>query len=87
VLFRSVRQFDDAASGIGFVQGIRLPDAPQESFTAHLHGIDAQARYRLERGDNGESKEVTGQTLIDQGIQLQGPKRSGVVWFYQRLDS
>jgi alpha-galactosidase len=81
------RQFDDPGSGSGFVLGIRLPNATEPNFIAHLQGIDATARYRFENGETGEAKEIDGNTLIQQGITLELPARSGVLWFYQRTDS
>jgi alpha-galactosidase len=81
-----VRQFDDAAQGRGLVQGIRLPSAPQESFTAHPQGIDAAARYCFENGETGEKKEFSGETLLQQGFPFALPARSGAIWFYERLD-
>jgi hypothetical protein len=68
------------------ILAIRLPDATQPCFTAYPQGLDAQARYRLENGESGETKEVAGKELIQQGITLELPARSGVIWFYQRIE-
>jgi alpha-galactosidase len=81
-----VRQFDHPESGRGLILAIRLPDATQPCFTAYPQGLDAQARYRLENGESGETKEVAGKELIQQGITLELPARSGVIWFYQRIE-
>ena len=79
-----VRQFDDAKQGNGFVQAIRLPNAPAATFIAHPQGIEAAAIYRFENGESGETQEISGATLLQQGLSITIPPRSGVVWFYQR---
>ena len=80
------RQFDDPQRGRGLLLGIRLPTAAQASITVHPQGIDAQARYRFENGETGETKEVAGVSLIQHGFSLELPHRSGIIWFYQQID-
>lgn len=66
--------------------GVRLPAAPEDRFTAQLQGIDPAARYRFEEGETGETRELTGAALAQQGFALTLPARSGTIWFYERLD-
>ena len=82
-----VRQFDDADAGRGSVLGIRLPNAPEERFTAYLSGIDEGAQYRFEDGETGETVELSGADLRREGVTFQLPARSGAIWFYERADA
>jgi len=82
-----VWQFDDPASGRGFIQGIRLPGCPEEQFTVHPQKICAEATYRLENAETGEIEELAGAALAREGFTLTLPPRSGAIWFYYRTDS
>jgi alpha-galactosidase len=81
-----VRQFDNPARGDGFILAIRLPNASEARVVAHPQAVDAHARYRFENDETGEKKEIAGAALIQEGIALELPARSGAIWFYQRLD-
>jgi alpha-galactosidase len=81
-----VRQFDSTDTNQGFVQGIRFPASPDETFTAHLQAIQPEATYRFENVETGESKEIAGDDLMHSGFTFKLPPRSGAIWFYQRLD-
>ena len=80
-------QFDCPDAGRGLVQGIRLPASPDGEITLHLQGIRSDATYRFENAETGERRDWAGADLLDQGFALALPARSGVIWFYQRLDS
>jgi len=79
-----VRQFDSPETGCGFVQAIRLPNAPAESFTVYLHGIQADTDYCFENPETGETNEVSGEGLQRNGFTLALPARQGILWFYRR---
>ncbi len=76
-------QFDRPEIGLGVLQGIRLPDAPQETFTLYPKGLRPGATYRFENPESGETCTLTGQALQDDGFSLALPPRSGAVWFYR----
>jgi alpha-galactosidase len=75
-------QFDRPEAGDGFVQGIRLPAAPEETLTLHLKGIQMDATYVFTNDETGERKVIAGEALIHAGFTLALPARSGAIWFY-----
>lgn len=77
-------QFARPEHGDGVVQAIRLPDAPQDTFTAQLAGIDVAAAYDFENPETGERVTRAGSELARDGFVISGPRRSGAVWLYQR---
>ncbi len=76
-------QFDQPESGRGIIQGIRLPESPQESSTFRPQGILPNSMYFLENAETCEKKEIAGDDLIHDGFTLELPKRSGAIWFYR----
>lgn len=80
-----VWQFDRPEAGCGFIQGIRLPASPDETWTAHLKAIDPAARYVFMNAETGERREIAGEPLARDGFTLALPPRSGVIWFYQQM--
>lgn len=78
-----VRQFDRPESGSGLIQGIRLPDAADETITVHPQELRSEATYRFENMETGETLTVAGAELMTVGFTLALPVRSGAVWFYQ----
>ena len=77
-------QFDRPEKGHGLVQGIRLPEAPEESVTIHLKSICPDSAYFLENAETGERKDILGADLIRDGFTFTLSKRSGAIWFYRR---
>ncbi|HEY3342216.1 MAG TPA: hypothetical protein VGK81_09370, partial [Anaerolineae bacterium] len=75
-------QFDRPEAGDGFVQGIRLPAAVEETLTLHLKGIQPDATYVFTNDESGERKVIAGEALIHDGFSLALPARSGAIWFY-----
>ena len=82
-----VRQFDSPETGRGLIQGIRLPASPEETATVHPAGISPGSTYFLENAETGETREVSGADLIDDGFTFALPKRSGAIWFYRAAGS
>lgn len=76
-------QFDNPEKSRGFVQGIRLPSAPQEILTIQLKTIRSDVLYTFENAESGESKRIHGSDLIRDGFTFTLPPRSGALWFYQ----
>jgi hypothetical protein len=77
-------QFDLPEEGRGYVQGIHLPECPDDRLTVHLGGLDPDAEYRLENPETHMSTTAKGSALAG-GFQLEAPKRQGVIWFYERI--
>jgi len=79
-----VWQFDCPEKGCGLIQGIRLPESPEETATIHPKGICLDSMYFLENAETGETQEISGADLIRDGFTLALHKRSGAIWFYRR---
>jgi hypothetical protein len=77
-------QFDHPETGRGLIQGIRLPESPQETSTFHPQGILPGSMYFLENAETGETEEIAGADLIHGGFTFALPKRSGAIWFYRK---
>lgn len=77
-------QFDCPEAGCGLVQGIRLPDAPDETITIYPKEIRPEATYGFENAESGETKEIKGEDLVRDGFMFSLPRRSGAIWFYRR---
>jgi alpha-galactosidase len=77
-------QFDDPATGRGFIQAIRLASCPDESITIHPAGISPDDSLLFENQETGESLTVDGDRLARDGYRIALPPRSGAIWFYQR---
>jgi alpha-galactosidase len=77
------RQFDRPEEGRGFIQGIRLPAAAAATLTVYPQGMQTEAVYRFENPETGETRELTGATLQEQGFAITLPKRAGAIWIYQ----
>lgn len=80
---RLVRQFDRPEEGRGFIQAIRLPAATVETLTVYSQGLQEEAGYRFENPETGETRELTGAAVQQQGFTFALPKRAGAVWMYQ----
>lgn len=79
-----VRQFDSPEKGKGFIQGIRLQECAQESITIYPKAICRDAVYIFENPETGETRNITGDVLIQDGFTFTLAKRSGAIWFYQK---
>lgn len=77
------RQFHQPDAGEGFVQGIRLPAAPQEMLTVQLKGIHTEGSYTFTNPETGEQRVLSGADLLRDGFTLTLAPRSGVIWFYR----
>ncbi len=49
-------QFDCSETGCGLIQGIRLPEAPDETLTVYPQGLQSEATYRFENAETGETQ-------------------------------
>jgi len=76
------RQFDCPEMGSGFIQGIRFPESPDESFTVHPKGIAPALTYTFRNPETTERREIKGDVLIRDGFTFALPEREGAIWFY-----
>ena len=79
-----VRQFDCPETGCGFIQGIHLPASPFDSLVVHPKGLIPDAVYRFDNPETDQTLERTGAALSTEGIIVELPRRTGVIWFYQK---
>ena len=77
-------QFNYPETGCGFIQGIRFPASPDESLTIHPEGLCKEAKYVFENPETGETKEISGEDIIQKGFTLKLQPRSGEIWLYRR---
>ncbi|MCQ2432974.1 MAG: alpha-galactosidase [Clostridia bacterium] len=80
-----VMQFDDPATGDGFVQLIRNTHTESDTFMLYMHVEDPEAEYFFENMENGDMMQLSGEQL-KAGIPLtvENP-RQGIVWFYHTV--
>ncbi len=77
------RQFDCPEKGQGFIQAIRLPSAPEASLIVRPQGLVADAVYRFDNLETGETRQCTGRTAHDSGFTFKLPQRQAAIWFYR----
>jgi alpha-galactosidase len=77
------RQFDCPEEGRGFIQGIRLPVAAEEILVVHPEALQQNLLYVFENPETGETRELTGKKVNEDGFTLTLPKREGAIWFYR----
>jgi alpha-galactosidase len=78
-------QFDSPETGCGLLQGIRLPASTEQSITLHPKGICTKAMYFFENSETGETKQVSGENLIQTGFTITLPVRNGAIWLYRKI--
>jgi len=76
-------QFDNPETGCGFIQGIRLPSALEETLTIRPKALREDAGYVLENPETGEIIRMAGTALIQDGFTFAIPPRSGAIWLYR----
>ncbi len=79
------RQFDRPEEGLGFIQAIRLPAAPEDHLVVRPEGLHPDVVYRFENPETGETRECTGRMAHDDGFDVALPKRQAAIWFYRAL--
>jgi alpha-galactosidase len=78
-----VRQFDRPETGTGLLQGIRHRACAEERVTIYPKALRPDADYILDNPETGETRAVSGATLLSDGFTFALPRRSGAIWFYQ----
>ncbi len=69
----------------GIVQFFRNNGAPEESFTARLHGLCPRTVYRFENGMTGETVELTGAAAMEEGFTEKLGKREASLWIFEAV--
>jgi len=64
-------QFDRPEVGEGFVEVFRRSRSSYETARFKLQGLDRAARYTVTNLDVSGSREISGQELMDQGLEIQ----------------
>lgn len=72
-------QFDCPEIGEGMVQAFRRPQANLETQRLKLHGLDSRAKYLVHNLDEKNESSMTGQELMETGLQISIPARPGAV--------
>jgi len=78
------RQFDQPEAGRGFIQAIRLPQAPAESLVVYPQALRPDAVYRFENPETGEARELSGADAQRGGFTFALAPRAGALWIYQQ---
>jgi alpha-galactosidase len=68
-------QFHRPDLGEGFAQGFRRAECPGSSLRLKLRGLDPSAQYTLTDFDAGALGEISGRSLMDEGLLIQTEKR------------
>ena len=64
-------QFDRPEAGEGFVEVFRRSHSAGETARFKLQGLDAAARYRVTNLDVSGSQEMSGQELMERGLEIR----------------
>ncbi|MDD4889352.1 MAG: alpha-galactosidase [Phycisphaerae bacterium] len=79
------RQFDCPETGVGFIQAIRLPACAQETLVVRPKAMRPGEVYVFENPETGETKELPGLAVEQDGFTFAQPKREGAIWFYRAV--
>lgn len=78
-------QFDRPSQGDGCVQIFRREDAPYETASYVLRGLDAQSSYVFTDADDGSEQVFDGAQLLSSGLRVTIPeKRTSRLYFYHK---
>ncbi len=74
---------DGGAGGRGFVQAIRLAGADAAKSQVRLQALRPEAVYVLREAETGEEVELSGTSLVEDGLSFELPRRCGSLWSYR----
>ncbi|MCE5257725.1 MAG: alpha-galactosidase [Chloroflexi bacterium] len=77
-------QFNSPESGAGFIEAVRLQQAPAAEWVIRPRGLEPDARYIFEHAETGEVRALSGCEALQQGLKVELPQRAGVIWFYKK---
>ncbi len=75
-------QYNDASDSTGIVQMFKRMESDQDSAIFYLNGLDAKTTYHVEDIDTGEFVELTGQQLMQDGVQINIQDEFGAKIFH-----
>jgi len=82
-----VRQFAAPETAEGLIHGIRLAACAAETITNYPRALRPDRRYVLDNPETGETREIAGQVLVNDGFTIALPRRSGAIWFYKEKEA
>lgn len=77
---------DGRARSEGLVQAIRLAGCDDQRVTARLRGLYGGSVYVFHETETGEVRELSGTSLMEDGLEFDLPRRSGSLWSYRQKD-
>jgi alpha-galactosidase len=78
----TVFQFDRPENSEGAFQVLRNNQSKDESTTVKPHGFCGECEYVFTNKETGESFEIGGAEIKNNGLTFSLPVRSGAIWFY-----
>jgi alpha-galactosidase len=81
-----VNEFYSPEQGLGFLQAVRNRTCKQESFCAHLKGLEPQAAYQLDNYRTGERWQRLGRDLMEKGFTLRHDARDASAWIITKIE-
>ena len=80
-------QYDSPENGGGVVQAFRRDGSPAASMSLKLRGLDPSARYRVTNLDDGKTQEMSGRSLLRDGLKVEIPDAPGsAVITYRKVE-
>ena len=79
-----VWQFNCPEEELGYLHAVRNTLAEDESFVAKFNDLENDAQYKLYDPINDRSIIMAGRDLMA-GLRISIEKRSGVIWFYEKI--
>ncbi|MGN1099204.1 MAG: hypothetical protein ACI4S9_02570, partial [Christensenellales bacterium] len=80
-----VMQFNRPEQGDGIVEAFRRKDAPYETASFLLKGLDGNADYLFSDADGGEF-EIDGKALAENGLKITIPEKGKAkIYFYKKI--
>ncbi len=79
-------QFNKEETAEGVIQVIRNTRCEEESITVMPHCFEDGKLYSFEAPEAGKSFEISGDEINKNGLTFSIPKRSGIFWFYKKID-
>ena len=77
-------QFHSEAEDAGMFQVIRNTHCDEDVFLAKLRAVDPGATYRITSPEFGRECTMTGREILERGVEVRIPRRSGEILFYRR---
>lgn len=79
-------QFDRPEQGDGMVQAFRRAESAEPHAKLVLHSLEPNAKYRITGIDSVEHSEMSGETLMGEGLPVEMPERPAArILLYERM--